>query len=123
MQERLHLSRTVLSVVQSVSLPLQVVVGQVPGWLREVSTGKTGRYEKFGPTTHGQSRFKEGTDFIGNGGSTYTYDVFTPLNNLDGQTITISEIGNDYNVSNNATLPAIYKMEAIDVRVSTNLST
>ena len=84
------------------------------GWLREVSTGKTGRYEKFGPTTHGQSRFKEGTDFIGNGGSTYTYDVFTPLNNLDGQTITISEIGNDYNVSNNATLPAIYKMEAID---------
>lgn len=84
------------------------------GWLREVSSGLTGRYSKFGPTTHGQSRFEEGSDFIGNGGASYTYDVFTPRTDLDGQTITISEIGNDYNVSNNATLPAVYKMEAID---------
>ena len=55
-----------------------------PGWLREVSSGLTGRYTKFGPTTHGQSRFEEGSDFIGNGGSSYTYDVFTPLTSLDG---------------------------------------
>lgn len=85
-----------------------------PGWLREVSSGLTGRYSKFGPTTHGQSRFEEGSDFIGNGGASYTYDVFTPRTDLDGQTITISEIGNDYNVSNNTTLPAVYRMEAID---------
>ena len=41
----------------------------------------------------------------------YTYDVFTPRTDLDGQTITISEIGNDYNVSNNFTLGVVYKME------------
>ena len=57
--------------------------------------------------THGQSRFEEGSDFIGNEEPSYTYDVFTPRTDLDGQTITISRIGNDYNVSNNATLPGI----------------
>ena len=91
--------------------------------MREVSSGLTGRYTKFGPTTHGQSRFEEGSDFIGNGGASYTYDVFTPRTDLDGQTITISEIGNDYNVSNNATLPAVYKMERLTPLVSINLST
>ena len=88
--------------------------GWTAGWLKEVSSGNIGRYTKFGPTTHGESRFHEGTDFIGNGGASYTYDVFTPNSSLDGQTITISEIGNDYNVSNVTNLPAVYKMEAID---------